>query len=158
MALDVILHLRERLPLFREVARTLAIGRRFLCTDAGVVTGSISDQEVVERSIHGFTQFVGPGFNEQMLESAGFRLLETEDRTTSVLKIATGRLAAMFTRRAELEALKGVDDFLRQQRYFETVAELSRRGAVSRIMYLAEMRPNRPNPAHNRTPRRRVAD
>ena len=140
MALDVVLHVRDRAQLFREVARILWSGRRFLFTDAGVVTGSISDQEVLARSVHGYTQFVAPGFNERTLEASGFRLIETEDRTESVLKNASGRLEAMFAHRAELEALKGVDDLKRQQRYLETVTVLSQRRAMSRMMYLAESR------------------
>jgi SAM-dependent methyltransferase len=140
MALDVVLHLHDRAQLFREVARTLVSGGRFLFTDAGVVTGSISDQEVLARSVHGYTQFVAPGFNERMLESSGFRLLETEDRTPSVLNNATGRLTAMLAHRAELEALDGVEDLERQQRYLETVIALSRRRDLSRMMYLAESR------------------
>jgi len=140
MALDVVLHLRDRAQLFREVARTLAFGGRFLFTDAGVVTGSISHLEVRARSVHGYTQFVAPGFNERMLDSSGFRIIETEDRTASVMKNARGRLDGMLAHRAELERLKGVDDFELQQRYLETVIELSRRRAVSRLMYLVEAR------------------
>jgi SAM-dependent methyltransferase len=137
MALDVVLHLHDRAQLFREVARTLTSGGRFLFTDAGVVKGAVSDREVAARSVHGYTQFVAPGFNERTLESAGLRLLEIEDRTASVLKNATGRLEGMIAHRAELEALKGAADVDRQQRYLETVIDLSRRGAVSRVMYLA---------------------
>jgi SAM-dependent methyltransferase len=140
MSLDVILHVRDRAAVFREVARTLIPGGRFLFTDAGVVTGSISDEEVLQRSVHGYTQFAAPGFNKRMLELAGFRLLATEDRTASVLKNATGRLAARLTHRAELEQVEGVAYFERQQQYLETVIELSRRGAVSRTMYLAKSR------------------
>jgi SAM-dependent methyltransferase len=138
MALDVVLHLRDRAQLFQEVARTLCPGGKFLFTDAGVLTGSISDQEVLARSVHGFTQFVAPGFNERLLVASGFRLLGTEDRTASVLKNAAGRLTGMFAHRAELEALKGIEDFERQRRYLETATELSKRRAVSRMMYLAE--------------------
>ena len=138
MSLDVVLHLRDRSRLFREVARTLVPGGRFLFTDAGVITGSVSDQEVLRRSIHGHTQFVAPGFNEHLLEAVGFRLLETEDRTASVLKSATGRRKARLAHRGELEQLEGRRAFERQQRYLDTVVELSQRGAVSRMMYLAE--------------------
>lgn len=140
MSLDVILHVRDRTGVFREVARILIPGGRFLFTDAGVVTGSISDEEVLLRSVHGYTQFAAPGFHERMLELAGFRLLDTEDRTANVLKNATGRLAARLAHRAELEQVEGVTHFQRQQRYLETVIGLSRRGAVSRTMYLAESR------------------
>jgi SAM-dependent methyltransferase len=140
MALDVVLHVQDREQLFREVARTLVSGGRFLLTDAGVVTGSISSQEVQARSINGYTQFVAPGFNERALAASGLRLLETEDRTASVLKNATGRLTAIAVHRAELETVMGVGEFERQQHYLETVVEISRRGAVSRVMYLAESR------------------
>ncbi len=37
MSLDAILHLRDRAAVFREVARVLAPGGRFLLTDAGVM-------------------------------------------------------------------------------------------------------------------------
>jgi hypothetical protein len=126
--------------MFREVARTLSPRGRFLFTDAGVLTGSISDTEVRQRSVHGYTQFAAPGFNEAMLEKAGFRLLETEDRTASVLKNASGRRAARLAHREELERIEGVNEFERQQAYLDTVIAISRRGAVSRTMYLAESR------------------
>jgi cyclopropane fatty-acyl-phospholipid synthase-like methyltransferase len=140
MSLDVILHLRDRATFFQDVAQALKPAGRFLFTDAGVVTGSISDVEVQRRSAHGFTQFVPPGFNEKMLERAGFRVLETEDRTASVVTNATGRLTARIAHRDELEELGGAADFERERQYLETVIEISRRGAVSRTMYLAESR------------------
>jgi hypothetical protein len=104
-----------------------------------VVTGSVSSEEVRKRSIHGYTQFVAAGWNEGLLESAGFRLIETENRTLSVLKSAGGRLAAMRAHRSELDQIWNPGDFERQQDYLETVVELSRRGAVSRVMYLVEL-------------------
>jgi SAM-dependent methyltransferase len=55
MSLDVVLHLRDRAAVFAEVARTLEPGGRFLFTDAGIVTGAVSDDEVARRSLHGTT-------------------------------------------------------------------------------------------------------
>jgi SAM-dependent methyltransferase len=138
ISLDVILHLRDRAALLREVARVLARGGKFLMTDAGVLTGSMSNEEARLRSIHGYTQFVPPGFNERILEVAGFRLIQVEDRTASTLENAAGRLAARLAHRAQLEPLEGSARFEGQQQYLETVIALSRRRAVSRIMYLAE--------------------
>lgn len=139
MSLDVVLHLRDRLGLFHEVARLLRNAGRFLFTDAGVVTGTVSSDEVKRRSLYGFTQLVAPGRNEELLESAGFRLTEIQDRTASVLNNAKGRLAAIRAYRAELEAVSGTASFERESDYLETVIELSARGALSRLMYLAEV-------------------
>jgi SAM-dependent methyltransferase len=144
MSLDVILHLRNRLSAFREVARVLVPVGKFLFTDAGVITGPISDEEVRLRAVHGHTQFVPPGFNESMLELAGFRLIDHKDRSASLLKSAAGRLSARLGHREELEALESSDSFERQQRYLETVIELAQRGAVSRLMYFAEARAELP--------------
>lgn len=140
MSLDVILHLRVRLPVFREVERVLIPGGRFLFTDAGVITGPVSDEDVRFRAANGYTQFVPPGFNERMLEEAGFQLIESIDRTASLLKMASGRLAARLAHRIELEKLEGGTTFERQLKYLETVIGLSERGAVSRMMYLGESR------------------
>ena len=138
MSLDVVLHLRDRSKVFSEVARLLPAGGRFLFTDAGVLTGAVSNEEVRKRSAHGYTQFVAAGWNERLLEAAGLQLLETENRTKSVLRNSSGRLAAMQAHQAELENALGSSAFEGQRDYLETVIELSRRGAVSRIMYLAE--------------------
>ena len=138
ISLDVVLHLRNRLALFREVARLLAPGGRFLFTDAGVVTGAWSNDEVRDRSVYGYTQFVPPGLNEQLLAAAGFRLVETEERTASVIRNAEGRLRAIEAHRAPLEEQLGVEELDRQRGYLRTVVELSQRTAVSRIMYLVE--------------------
>ena len=138
ISVDVVLHVRDRLALFREVARLLAAGGRFLLTDAAVVTGALSNQEVRDRSVYGYSQFVPPGLNERLLAAAGFRLIETEDRTANVIRNAEGRLRAIEAHWANLEEQQGVDEVDRQRIYLRTVVELSRRGAVSRIMYVAD--------------------
>ena len=138
ISIDVVLHLRDRATAFREVARVLTSGGRFLFTDAGVITGPVSNQEIGRRSIHGFTQFAPTGFNERTIECAGFRLIETADRTPSLLANASGRLASRLAHREELEQVEGAVYFESQLRYLETVVALAERGAVLRMMYLAE--------------------
>jgi SAM-dependent methyltransferase len=132
-----VLHVGDRLKLFQEIARALRPGGKFLFTDAGVVTGCISSEEVRKRSAHGFSQFVPPGWNESLLGRAGLALLETENRTAGVTERAGGRLQAIQAHRAELEQLMRPGEFENQVEYLETVVEVSRRGALSRIMYLA---------------------
>lgn len=141
MAWDVILHVRDRESVLREVARVLVPGGRFAFTDAGILAGPVSGEEIALRSMHGPTRFVPRGWDEEALERAGFRLVASEDRTASVLGNAEGRLAARLGHRQELVAIEGAARFERQQRYLETVAELSRRGDVRRVMYLGESCP-----------------
>lgn len=138
MALDVVLHLDRRERLFAEAARVVAPGGRFLFTDAAVLAGPISREETDARSAYGRSRFVEPGVNERALAAAGWALLETEDRTTSVVRNASGRLEAALAHRGELEPLEGPEEFERRARYLVTVIELARRRALTRVMYLAE--------------------
>jgi SAM-dependent methyltransferase len=143
VSLDVVCHIRDRAEFFREVARVLSPRARVLFTDPCVLTGSISSDEVRLRSVHGYTRFVAHGWNETALESAGLRLLETEDRTVSVISQAGGRLAALRAHRGALIRSLSAAHVAQQQAYLETVVELAQRRALSRTMYLAEVGPPR---------------
>ena len=72
MSLDVVLHLRDRSKFFHEVARLLPVDGRFLFTDAGVVTGSVSNEEILKRTIHGYTQFVAAAGTKGCSNLRGF--------------------------------------------------------------------------------------
>ena len=138
ISLDVILHLRDRAQVFREVARVLVPEGRFLFTDAGVIAGPVSNQQIRHRALHGYTQFAPAGFNERMLDQSGFRLLETADRTPSLIKNATGRLTARLARQAELEQHEGEQGFDGQQQYLKTIIDLAQKRSLLRMMYLAK--------------------
>jgi SAM-dependent methyltransferase len=139
ISLDVALHLRDRAKVFGEIARVLSPGGRFLFTDAGVVTGAVTNEEFQKRSVHGYAQFVPPGWNETLLEAAGLPLLEVENRTASIVRNAVGRLAAMAAHREELERTSEGAELLAQTAYLEVAIAMARRGAMSRMMYLAEV-------------------
>ncbi len=78
VSLDVILHVADRLAVFGELARVLKPGGRLLFTDAGVLTGSISSDEVATRGAYGPIQLCPAGFNECALQQSGFTLLASE--------------------------------------------------------------------------------
>lgn len=143
ISLDVVCHVRDRAMLFGEIARVLSPRGSFLFTDPCVLTGSVSSEEVRRRSIHGHTRFVAPGWNEAALRAAGLRLLETEERTPSVLANARGRLGALQGHRGELEAVLGAARIERELDYLGVVIDLADRGALSRVMYRAEVGPTR---------------
>ena len=138
MSFDVILHLKDRTATFSDVARLLKPGGRFLFTDAAVLVGAISSEQVQARSIHGTTHLSSSDFNAKALEIAGLRLLEAEDRTTSLLRSARGRRRARDARRPELERLEGSEDFALEQRYLDAVITLAEKQSLSRWMYLSE--------------------
>jgi len=138
ISVDVVLHLQDRSSLFREVARVLVPGGRFWFTDAGVVTGPVSSEDIERRSMHGYTQFAPHGFNERELQAAGLTMVSVADRTDSLLTNASGRFAARAARQRGLEEVEREDVFERQQRYLETVIRLARDGAVTRLSYLVE--------------------
>lgn len=139
VSFDVILHLQDRAATIKRFSSLLSPSGKLLITDAGVVTGSISSEEIELRSVNGFTQFVPPGFNESILESCGFKILSVTDRTDGVLKNASGRIQARLKHAKELIEREGSDKFYEQQRYLETVVRLSERKALSRMVYLAEL-------------------
>ena len=56
----------------------------------------------------------------------------------SVVTNGGGRLTAMLAHRVELEQMSSAANVESQQHYLETVIELSRRGALSRVMYLSQ--------------------
>jgi SAM-dependent methyltransferase len=138
VAFDVILHTRNRREVFREIGRVLKPAGRFLFTDAAVLTGAISNESVRLRSSQGFTQIVAPGFNERLLAEAGLRVTVIEDRTTSVVAAAKGRLAARRRHRLELERIESPSQFDTYQRYLEETVKLANDASLSRIMYLCE--------------------
>ncbi len=138
ISVDVVLHLRDRSRLFREVARVLACGGRFWFTDAGVVIGPVSSEDIERRSMHGYTQFAPQGFNEKDLHAAGLTVVSVADRTDSLIKNASGRFAARAAHQRGLEEVEGEEVFERHQLYLETAIRLARDGAVTRLSYLVE--------------------
>jgi cyclopropane fatty-acyl-phospholipid synthase-like methyltransferase len=140
LAIDMVLHVADRERLFAEAARVSAPAGRFLVTDSAVLAGPISNEETDARSMYGPSRFTAAGTNERALEKTGWSLVETEDRTASVIRAASGRMEAARAHRTELEELEGAEEYERRIRYLATVIELARRPALRRVMYLAERR------------------
>jgi SAM-dependent methyltransferase len=138
ISFDVILHLRDRSTVFREIKRVLVPGGRFFFTDAGVVTGAVSVDELQLRAAHGYTQFVPPEFNESALKETGFEVLEVVDRAKSILDTASGRLNARQAHEQELKNVEGTAHFETEQEYLAVVIDLTQRRALSRLTYLAK--------------------
>ncbi|MDQ2766361.1 MAG: class I SAM-dependent methyltransferase [Gemmatimonadota bacterium] len=135
---DVICHLPSRLDALREWRRVLRPGGRLLYTDALVVTGPITNDEIATRSAIGFYMFVPRGENERVIEEAELTLLAVEDTTSSPAVIAGRRRDARERHRPALVESEGEGTFTGLQRYLDCVSRLAVERRLSRFAFLAE--------------------
>jgi SAM-dependent methyltransferase len=135
---DAICHLPDRLARLREWHRLLRRQGRVLFTDALVVTGPLTNEELATRSSIGFYVFVPAGENERLIERAGFRLLACDDLTDAAAAIAGQWHDARARHRAALQEREGVDNFEGLQRFLACVRRVSAERRLSRFAYLAE--------------------
>ncbi|HTV56212.1 MAG TPA: methyltransferase domain-containing protein [Terriglobia bacterium] len=135
---DAMLHIARRAAVLAEWRRILKPGARMLFTDAAVLTGIISSEEISPSGQVGSGHLVPPGLNERLIQEAGFQLLAAEDLTASVEQIAK-RISDGFAqhrdRAVELlgeEILKGLET------HYCWKYTLAKERRLSRFMYLAQ--------------------
>ncbi len=134
---DVFCHIPGRPSLLRELWRVLKPGGRMLFSDALVVGGTLSNQEIATRSLIGYYLFVPPGENERLIEAAGFRMLDVTDSTAQAAEVARRWHDAREKRQTELTALEGDTNFAELQKFLSCVQTLTGERRLLRLVYLA---------------------
>jgi SAM-dependent methyltransferase len=134
---DAMCHLANRFEVLCDWYRLLRPQGRILFTDAMVVTGAVSHEELAVRSSIGFYLFVPPGENERLIAQAGFTIVSSEDVTAAAEAIAGRWHEARERHREQLVEREGEGNFAGLQRFLACVARLSAERRLSRYSYLA---------------------
>jgi len=139
---DVLCHVPGRARLLEEIFRVLRPGACLLFSDALIVGGLISHQELATRSSIGPYFFSPPGENERLLGVTGFRVLSVHDTSAQAADIAQRWHDARERRRDQLIALEDTPEdpgrFDGLQRFLSCVNTLSSERRLLRHLYLAE--------------------
>jgi len=135
---DVLCHIPGRDKLLRELRRVLEPGGRLLFSDALVIGGVISHQEIAARSSIGYFLFSPPGENERMLREVGFVVVEARDATANASQISKRWHDARAKRAPALTRIEGQENFEGLQRFLSTVHRLTSERRLRRLLYCAE--------------------
>jgi ubiquinone/menaquinone biosynthesis C-methylase UbiE len=135
---DVLCHIPGRLALLGELFRVLKPGARFLFSDALVIGGVISHQEIAARSSIGYYLFSPPGENERLLQQAGFHALGVLDTSATAAQIAQRWRDARQARADSLSAIEGQQTFQGLQQFLSTVHNLTSERRLLRLLYVAQ--------------------
>jgi ubiquinone/menaquinone biosynthesis C-methylase UbiE len=137
---DVLCHVPGRPRVLCEMFRILKPGGRMLFSDALVVGGMLSHEEIATRSSIGFYVYSPPGENERLIERAGFRLIRVTDTTESAARIAKQWHQAREERKTELVSVEGDRNFEGLQHFLSCVHSLTAERRLLRYLYLVGKR------------------
>ena len=135
---DVMCHVPGRKEVLTNTYEMLKPGGRFVFSDALVIGGVVSNEEIATRSSIGMYFFSPPGVNEQLIKESGFTLVEARDTTESSARLSKRWHDAREKRKDALIASESNDTFLGIQRFLECVHTLTSERRLLRFLYTCE--------------------
>ncbi|MEO5570367.1 MAG: methyltransferase domain-containing protein [Bacteroidia bacterium] len=135
ISIDSINHFKAREKVFKEFNRVLKKGGGLLFTDAVVITGILTNEEIAIRSSLGFFLFVPNGENERLLKEAGFREINTKDVTENIISTSSKWHDAREKRKSSLLKFEDEEKFNGIQFFLQTTHIVSKEKRLSRFMY-----------------------
>lgn len=137
---DVLCHVPDRLFLLQELRRVLRPTGQLLFSDALVIGGLVTNEELAIRSSIGLYVFAAPGENEKLLQEAGFDVAAVMDITSNAASIAERWQAARKAHTARLIEIEGAANYEGLQRFLNCVSRLTRENRLLRYVYRAAKR------------------
>ena len=134
---DVLCHVPDRLQVLRDWHRVLKAGGRMLFTDALVITGIVSHEEIAMRSSVGLYFYLPAGENERMIKAAGFKIVTVDDLTSQAAEVSKRWHDARERHREAMVTLEGDENFNGLQDFLSCVHTLTSERRLSRYMYHA---------------------
>ena len=134
---DVLCHIPRRLDLLADIFRVLKPSGRMLFSDALIIGGLISAEEIATRSSIGFYCYSPPGENERFLQQSKFSQVRTTDTTENAAQISKKWHDARQKRKEELAAAEGQANFEGLQRFLSCVHTLTSERRLLRYLYTA---------------------
>lgn len=136
---DVLCHIPGRASLIPEMYRVLKHGTgRMLFSDALILGGVVSHDEIATRSSIGFYLFSPPGENERLMGEAGFTDLKVLDTTEQAAHIAARWQRAREKHKEKLIAAEGQSTWAGLQRFLSCVRTLTEEKRLLRRLYQAK--------------------
>src|SRR4051794_18926296 len=132
---DAMCHIPDRSRALKEWCRVLKFNGRILFTDAMILTGPITNEQLMTRSSIGLYVFLPPGENEHLIREAGFDLISSVDLTSNAAAISQRWHDARARRYDDLVRIEGMPTYEGLQRFLSCVHTASEKRLLSRFMY-----------------------